>query len=165
MNQFETVLLSLSELFFWPTTLLILLAFAYAFFAIGETVYFAYRRRQNGGRLLVLHREHPEWQIADLELAINRDLEMLKLCSRTAPLLGLVATLIPLAPALNALGKGDMSSVGHHMSNAFSAVIIALIAAALAFVLLSFRRRWALEELRLIERLPHVTKPSLSEAA
>ena len=33
MNAFETLLLDLSGLFFWPTTALILLAFVYAFFA------------------------------------------------------------------------------------------------------------------------------------
>lgn len=165
MNLFETLLLDLSGLFFWPTTALILLAFLYAFFASGETLLLALHRRQHGGRIAALHRRHPEWQLEDLELAVNRELEPLRLCSRTAPLLGLVATLIPLAPALTALGKGDMGGVGTHMANAFSAVIIALIAAALAFVLLSMRRRWALEELRRIERLPHLAPVGQREAA
>jgi hypothetical protein len=43
----------------------------------------------------------------DLEIWILRQLEWLRVVSRTAPMLGLVATMIPMGPALLALTRND----------------------------------------------------------
>jgi len=88
----------------------------------------------------------------DLELAIMKRLEWLRIVSRTAPMLGLVATMIPMGPALLALSRGDAGSVGENLVVAFSAVILALVAASITFFILTIRRRWLLEELRAAER-------------
>ncbi len=88
----------------------------------------------------------------DLELTIMRRLEWLRIVSRTAPMLGLVATMIPMGPALLALSRGEAASVGENLVVAFSAVILALVAASITFFILTIRRRWLLEELRGIER-------------
>ncbi|WP_246658877.1 MotA/TolQ/ExbB proton channel family protein [Mesorhizobium sp. J18] len=88
----------------------------------------------------------------DLELAIMKRLEWLRIVSRTAPMLGLVATMIPMGPALLALSRGDAASVGENLVVAFSAVILALVSASITFFILTVRRRWLLEELRSIER-------------
>ena len=88
----------------------------------------------------------------DLELWILKRLEWLRITSRTAPMLGLVATMIPMGPALLALTRSDAQSVGENLVVAFSAVILALVAASLCFLVLTVRRRWLLEELRAIER-------------
>jgi biopolymer transport protein ExbB/TolQ len=67
-------------------------------------------------------------------------------------MLGLVATMIPMGPALLALTRNDAQGVGENLVVAFSAVILALIAASITFLILTVRRRWALQELRDIER-------------
>ena len=81
-----------------------------------------------------------------------RRLEWLRLTSRTAPMLGLVATMIPMGPAMLALTRSDAAGVGDNLVVAFSSVILALIAAALSYTILTVRRRWLLEELRAVER-------------
>ena len=66
-------------------------------------------------------------------------------------MLGLVATMIPMGPALRALGEGQMAEVSRSLSVAFSAVILALLAAALSFVVATVRRRWYAQDLAAIE--------------
>jgi biopolymer transport protein ExbB/TolQ len=88
----------------------------------------------------------------DLELWIMKRLEMLRIVSRTTPMLGLVATMIPMGPALLALTKNDGAAVGENLVVAFSAVILALISASVTFFILTVRRRWLLQELREFEK-------------
>lgn len=68
-------------------------------------------------------------------------------------MLGLVATMIPMGPALLALTRSDAQGVGENMVVAFSSVILALVAASLTYLVLTVRRRWLLQELRMFERL------------
>ncbi|WP_279634555.1 MotA/TolQ/ExbB proton channel family protein, partial [Pseudomonas aeruginosa] len=72
--------------------------------------------------------------------------------SRSAPMLGLVATMIPMGPALLALTRNDAQGIGENLVVAFSAVILALVAASITFFILTVRRRWLLQELRAVER-------------
>ena len=90
-------------------------------------------------------------------------LEWRRIVSRTAPMLGLVATMIPMGPALLALTRGDAATVGENLVVAFSAVILALVAASLCFLVLTVRRRWLLQELREVEhRRSHAATPATS---
>jgi len=68
-------------------------------------------------------------------------------------MLGLVATMIPMGPALLALTESDAKGIGENLVIAFSAVILALIASSITFFVLTVRRRWLLQELRAIERM------------
>jgi biopolymer transport protein ExbB/TolQ len=61
-------------------------------------------------------------------------------------MLGLVATMIPMGPALVAVTSGNARGVSQNLVVAFSAVIIALLSASITFVVLSVRRRWLLTE-------------------
>ncbi|RPE77293.1 MotA/TolQ/ExbB proton channel family protein [Vulcaniibacterium tengchongense] len=88
----------------------------------------------------------------DVELWIMKRLEWLRIVPRTTPMLGLVATMIPMGPALLALTRSDARAVGENLVVAFSAVILARVAAGLTFLVLTVRRRWLLRELREIER-------------
>mgnify|MGYP005819946195 CR=1 FL=1 len=63
-------------------------------------------------------------------------------------MLGLVATMIPMGPALMAVANGNFTAVADSLVVAFAAVIIALMAASITFWVLSVRRRWLLEELK-----------------
>jgi biopolymer transport protein ExbB/TolQ len=50
-----------------------------------------------------------------------------------------------------ALTSGETAEMASNLVIAFSGVTLALIAASIAFFILNIRRRWLLEELRLIE--------------
>lgn len=154
MNSIETLLYDVAHLFLWPVLLLILLALGYAFVVLGQFLFEALQRWR-GRHHSELAAVHARGVTAadDLELWILRRLEWLRITSRTAPMLGLVATMIPMGPALLALTRNDAQAVGENLVVAFSAVILALVAASIAFLVLTVRRRWLLEELRAVERV------------
>jgi biopolymer transport protein ExbB/TolQ len=60
--------------------------------------------------------------------------------------------MIPMGPALLALGEGDGGAIGKNLVVAFSGVVLALIAASITHFVLTIRRRWLLEDLRALER-------------
>ena len=60
--------------------------------------------------------------------------------------------MIPMGPALKALGDGSLGDVSRSLMVAFSAVILALIAAALSYAVVSVRRRWYAADLLAIEK-------------
>ena len=82
-----------------------------------------------------------------LELHLLRLIEPLRITSRVAPMLGLVATMIPMGPALIAVSSGNAQGMAQNLVVAFSAVIIALLSAAITYLVLTVRRRWLLQEL------------------
>ncbi len=153
MNGLETSLYELTRLFLQPVLLLILAALAYAFVALGGFAMEAWQRRRGRYRSRLA-----AWQALhggnsdDLELWIMQRLEWLRITSRSAPMLGLVATMIPMGPALLALTRNDAQGIGENLVVAFSAVILALVAASITFFILTVRRRWLLQELRAVER-------------
>lgn len=143
---FENTLFQLAQMFLWPVTLLVLAAFAYAVMSLGAFGVEWARRRRQPGRVLLLagaSAASPE----TLELAVLKELEGLRLCSRVAPMLGLVATMIPMGPALVAVASGQSQGVAESLAPAFAAVIVALMAASISFVVYSVRRRWLLAEM------------------
>jgi biopolymer transport protein ExbB/TolQ len=148
MNSLEFSLYEASRLFLFPILLLIGLALTYAFVALGMFLAEAVQRWRGSRRTALTEGLHSD----DIELSIMKRLEWLRIVSRTAPMLGLVATMIPMGPALLGLSRGDAKSVGENLAVAFSAVILALVAASITFFVLTIRRRWLLEELRTVER-------------
>lgn len=158
-TDIETLLYAVSRIFLVPVMLLIAAALAYALFMLGAFAVEAWqRRRSDSPRELFAYARQaagPDGQPPasdDLELWIMRRLEWLRIVSRTAPMLGLIATMIPMGPALLALGSNDGAAVGRNMVAAFSSVILALLAASICFFILTVRRRWLLQDLREYER-------------
>ena len=88
-------------------------------------------------------------------------LELPRVATRVAPMLGLVATMIPMGPALKGLSDGDLAQVSDNLTVAFSAVILALIAAAITYWIVAVRRRWLAEELAWLttQRRPQAVAP------
>lgn len=153
MNGLEKTLYDVSHLFLVPVLLLILAALVYAFIALGGFAWEALQRRRADYRSpLISWHARSGGTSDDAELWILKRLELLRIVSRTAPMLGLVATMIPMGPALLALTRSDAQGVGENMVVAFSSVILALVSASLTFLIMTVRRRWLLEELRHIER-------------
>lgn len=162
LTEIETLLYAVSRVFLLPMMLLIAAALAYALVMLGAFAVEAWQRRRGlRSRALFAHARQGAAEGAggqalmasdDLELWIMRRLEWLRIVSRTAPMLGLIATMIPMGPALLALGSNDAAAVGRNMVAAFSAVILALLAASICFFILTVRRRWLLQDLRELER-------------
>ncbi|WP_275547866.1 MotA/TolQ/ExbB proton channel family protein [Pseudomonas sp. Marseille-Q0931] len=153
MNGLETSIYEITRLFLVPVMLLILASLAYACFAFGSFALEAWQRHSGRyhSKLAAWHHKHGGTS-DDLELWIMKQLEWLRITSRSAPMLGLVATMIPMGPALLALTRNDAQGIGENMVVAFSSVIVALVAASITFFILTVRRRWLLQELRSVER-------------
>jgi biopolymer transport protein ExbB/TolQ len=147
MQSLEVLLYEIARLFMAPVLIVLLCMFTYAFFALGAFAWDGVRRTTRLGALTAYRRTNPDATLADIELRIMRILEPLRITSRTAPMLGLVATMIPMGPALVAVTSGNARGVSQNLVVAFSAVIIALLSAAITFTVLSVRRRWLMIEL------------------
>lgn len=149
----DTLLYQVANIFLWPAITLILAALFFSLFSLGSIlIEIFYRSRGQYQTELTHYANQSGIALDDLELWIIHRLELFRLTSRVAPLLGMVATLIPLGPALLALSENDTASIGQNMVIAFSGVTLALIAASISFVILNIRRRWLFEELRTIEK-------------
>jgi biopolymer transport protein ExbB/TolQ len=153
VNTLEFGLYEISKLFLFPVLVLIVLSLGYAVVALGGFATEAWQRYRGSYRSRLAADKAANGAASDdLELLIMQRLERLRIVSRTAPMLGLVATMIPMGPALVALANNDAKAIGENLAVAFSAVILALISASITFVILTVRRRWMLQELRAIER-------------
>jgi biopolymer transport protein ExbB/TolQ len=93
-----------------------------------------------------------EYALADYELAVERRLERTRILVRAGPALGLMGTLIPLAPGLAALGHGDVATLATDLRTAFAATTIGLLVGTVAFALTLTRTRLYTEDLTALER-------------
>jgi hypothetical protein len=116
-----------------------------------------------GYPILAIAAARPDSSIDDLDLEAMRRLELIRIATRITPMLGLIATLIPMGPALVALTKNDVSQMSDLLRSAFSAVVLALAAATLCFWIATVRRRWCAEEVLAVKReREQARQPSLS---
>jgi biopolymer transport protein ExbB/TolQ len=88
----------------------------------------------------------------DLDVEAMRRLEFIRIATRVTPMLGLMATLIPMGPALLALTRNDVGQMSELLRSAFSSVVLALASASLCFWIATIRRRWCAEELVALRR-------------
>ncbi len=99
--------------------------------------------------------------LADYELAVQRRLDRTRILVRAGPALGLMGTLIPLAPGLAALGRGEVSTLATDLRTAFAATTIGLLVGTVAFALTLTRTRIYSEDLTALERATiSVTAPA-----
>ena len=151
----DTAMYTLGQFFLAPVLLAIAALFGYAFYALGALLWQALQRRTGqaaGFELVALSAARPVLDGAALELIAHERLECARIATRVAPMLGLVATMIPMGPALRALGDGQLADVSQALTLAFSAVILALIAAAITYAVLNVRRRWYVRDLATLDR-------------
>jgi biopolymer transport protein ExbB/TolQ len=103
-----------------------------------------------------------EHALADYELAVQRRLDHTRILVRAGPALGLMGTLIPLAPGLAALGHGDVATLATDLRTAFAATTIGLLVGTVAFALTLTRTRMYTEDLSALERVTvPVTAPEI----
>lgn len=117
----------------------------------------------------VLAGEHVsiEHVLADYELAVQRRLDHTRILVRAGPALGLMGTLIPLAPGLAALGHGEVGTLATDLRTAFAATTVGLLVGTVAFVLTLTRTRMYTEDLTALERaagsVGEITPPASCE--
>lgn len=163
MNALESFLYEVSRLFLTPVLLLLCAMFIHALFALGTLLFDLASKARTGQVRQPLARwqqHHPQANMQAIELHVLKLLEPLRITSRVAPMLGLVATMIPMGPALVAVAAGNAKGMAENLVVAFAAVIVALLSAAITYVVLSVRKRWLLAELNDL-----VMAPAAAEAA
>jgi biopolymer transport protein ExbB/TolQ len=116
-------------------------AVAEAGLACGERVYGLAKLRANRNA-------------AQVQAIARRRLERADLLSRIPPMLGLMATIIPLGPGLAALGQGDPAKLASAVTVAFDATVLGLVAGIGGLVIGKLRRRWYEELLESLEESP-----------
>jgi biopolymer transport protein ExbB/TolQ len=93
-----------------------------------------------------------EHALARFELAVQRRLDRTRLLVRAGPAIGLMGTLIPLAPGLAALGEGDVVLLAENLRDAFGATVVGLLVGTVAFALTLARMRMYTEDLAALEQ-------------
>ena len=103
-----------------------------------------------GERLWGLRRLAARGDLSLIQRIARHRLERADLLARIPPMLGLMATIIPLGPGLAALGRGQPAELASAVTVAFDATVLGLIAGIAGLVIGKLRRRWyeeLLEEL------------------
>jgi biopolymer transport protein ExbB/TolQ len=164
----ESLMYRISDILLAPVLIAILITFAYAWFAFGRFAMQYQQRRQHSTRFNQPHQhaqvipgyavfsflaKHPGSSFDALEVFALKHLETLRLATRIAPMLGLIATMIPMGPALKSLADGNIQGISDNLVIAFSAVIFGLVAASLTYWAASVQKRWLAEELIICQRL------------
>ncbi|HTY97210.1 MAG TPA: MotA/TolQ/ExbB proton channel family protein, partial [Solirubrobacteraceae bacterium] len=85
--------------------------------------------------------------LADYDLNSMRRLERTRMLVRIGPALGLMGTLIPLAPALSGLAEGNVAKLTDNLRVAFSVTVLGLLIGATAFAISLVRDRLYAQDL------------------
>jgi biopolymer transport protein ExbB/TolQ len=164
-----TFFASIADLLLTPVQLAIYLLFVVSLFEGGRTLAQsvlrhagkdalrlsgdAEERRANSAYPIVrLYWDNSALGLDELDVAAMKRLEFIRIVTRITPMLGLMATLIPMGPALLALTRNDVAQMSELLRSAFSSVVLALAAASLCFWIATVRRRWCAEELVVLAR-------------
>ncbi len=177
--QIEQAMFLLSDFFMAPVLALIALLFIYSLFATGQFFSQSVQRKRhypafltlinaglgkkppltlNGYPLASLANEFNTISQDQLDVAALKELEGVRNVSRLAPMLGLIATMIPMGPALKSLADGNIQGISENLIVAFSAVIFGLVIASITFWIASVKKRWLAEEL--VALLPLLNQPA-----
>ncbi|MCF6212299.1 MAG: MotA/TolQ/ExbB proton channel family protein [Gammaproteobacteria bacterium] len=179
-SQIETVMYQISNLLLPPVLIVIGALFLYAFFVLGVFAAQYWQRSNNskkyqqaiqtmatdvcnmkpvkGYRLFSHFQGYPTSTTMDLEIFAIKNLEKQRIVTRIAPMLGLVATMIPMGPALKSLADGNIQGISENLMIAFAAVIFGLVTASITFWTASVKKRWLVEELNDLQ--PHLEPSS-----
>lgn len=90
-------------------------------------------------------------QLANFEIAADKDLALSKTLTKLGPILGLMGTLIPMGPALAGLASGDIASMAYNMQIAFATTVVGLVAGAIGFITQQVKQRWYLQDMTNLE--------------
>ncbi len=186
ITQIENIMYLMSDFFMAPVLFLLVILFVYSLYAIGQCGAQALQRKQNQfGFQQFLSGDHKQkvlgFPLAELvkqskltdktvnkdllDVAALKELETVRNVSRLAPMLGLIATMIPMGPALKSLADGDVQGISDNLIIAFSAVIFGLVIASITFWIASVKKRWLAEELVALTDEQHQLIPFVPKVA
>lgn len=166
----EGLLAHLSEFLMTPVLICIIALLIYAIYAIGIFGGMFFVRRKNSlNYIRDIKTKNTQWRNGypihnyyvnnptacenELEVVALKDLEALRIVTRIAPMLGLIATMVPMGPALKALADGNIQGISESLIIAFASVIWGLVIATLTFWPASVKKRWYASELINIRKL------------
>lgn len=161
ISSIEFFMYRISDLLLAPILLAILFVFFFGFYSLGQVAMQAAQRNNNrskfkqadinkqvaGFDLQNFQATNEKADFDAVEVFAFKRLEFLKLVTKVAPMLGLIATMIPMGPALKSLADGNIQGISENLSIAFTGVIFALVAASLTFVAVSIKKRWLAQDL------------------
>lgn len=91
--------------------------------------------------------------VVEYDLYVSKRLDRDRLLVRAGPALGLMGTLIPLSPALAALGKGQPNVLADELQTAFSVTVVGVLVGLVAFTIALTRERYYTKDLSNLEYL------------
>ncbi len=171
IKSIEVTMYQLSDFFMAPVLVLLAVLFIYSLYALGGFFSQSIQRRiERKNYLLLTNTElgspvvkhatkikgYPLATLAHLKPCIGREeldvealksLEAVRAVSRLAPMLGLIATMIPMGPALKSLADGNVQGISENLIVAFSAVIFGLVIASITFYIATIKKRWLVSEI------------------
>lgn len=178
IENLEQIMFELSAVFLAPVLILLMILFAYSLVAIGGFGVQALQRRRHHPHyaqyildpshpvssevlraypLTALFHRTPNHQALSkdqLDVAALEELETVRTVSRLAPMLGLIATMVPMGPALKSLADGNVQGISENLIVAFSAVIFGLLVASITYWIATIKKRWLATEL--VNLTPHL---------
>ncbi|WP_045855520.1 MotA/TolQ/ExbB proton channel family protein [Teredinibacter purpureus] len=166
IRSLENLMYQMSDFFLAPVLVLLAVLFAYSLFVLGVFFATAWQRSRNAEKIQCLPRLNKEdcahvagYPLAqawlsnrtisqdELDVAALKELEGVRMVSRIAPMLGLIATMVPMGPALKSLANGNVQGISDNLIVAFSAVIFGLVIATITFWIATIKKRWLAMEL------------------
>lgn len=193
IQSIEQLMYQISDLFLAPVLILLILLFIYSLYALGQFSAQRFQRYKNQqyfsqsintpssatdldqlrgyplARLYMLHMHAPQSEQKlplsqdHLDVAALKELESVRTVSRLAPMLGLIATMVPMGPALKSLADGNIQGISENLIVAFSAVIFGLVIASITFWIAAVKKRWlAIELVSLLPLLQAVSNNTAS---
>ena len=88
-----------------------------------------------------------EKYISEVRQNYDRELERTRFLAKTAPMLGLMGTLIPMGPALAGLASGNIGNMAYNMQIAFATTVVGCVIAGIALLVNSVKKHWYAEEI------------------
>ena len=162
----EQLMYQLSGWFMAPVLIAISVLFLYCLVALGGFAAQWWQRRENssnyevyvqgepreafqlaGFTLLRYFQQNSSVSMEQLDVRALKELEVMRIVTRVAPMLGLIGTMIPMAPALKSLSDGNVQGISESLIVAFSVVIFGMVIASISFWIASVKKRWLATEL------------------
>lgn len=155
MNLPTDWLVALTEALLWPVILALLLLAVLALLHSGGVLR-EWRDRRRGRSWLrgtLANEPMTERELEGREMRAEQSLARLQLGIRLGPILGLMGTLIPLAPGLRAMAAGEIDAFARDLQVAFTTTVLGLLVGAVFYVLQAARRRWYQNDLHALAGL------------
>lgn len=92
-------------------------------------------------------------EIARVDGRHQRMVRRTELVTKIGPMMGLICTLIPLGPGIVAMGQGQVDQLSSSLLIAFDGTVAGLVAAVVAMVITSIRKRWYAQYMVAMEAL------------